>query len=413
MLTAEYKKANVGAGVWLLSMVLLLASIFTINTGENIWDGDNNIVAGIFIIQIASMFYALWFYSKAKGYSGYIGILLSLLHLLGWVILLMLKDKTIDHEETDPNYLANQQALKKQQKSGWILLALSTLSIWASSDYAESRFAISLGEVVGQSLVGSLLLIILVALVPSWRKGISMTLLVGTVFTLSGGYKSFSLLQEGQDLRLMVNSLSGAIDDINSGKVVKKLDSDSPKYLQVMNNYMAAEQGFSMSLIEKINEANIESILSPDKLVNVASVRSSRETLRNLLIDINFYEKERLSLIDKTAEQLLALNTKESREAHGGFAGTIPKRKSIIKQYHEIQRGSVNLVIGIMDFAESRKGTFSVDNGQLLFSTNEDVSLYNALIDKLVEVGEQESKLIEQVRIDQNKNRDKLKELIN
>ena len=42
--------------------------------------------------------YALWNLAKARGYSGYVGILLSVFFLLGIIILFALEDKTAIHK---------------------------------------------------------------------------------------------------------------------------------------------------------------------------------------------------------------------------------------------------------------------------------------------------------------------------
>jgi len=100
MLPAYRKKANVAAGVYLISMAMALIGPISNNMG---W-----LAMPVSIIIGISFFYALWAYVKAKGYRGILGLILPLLPAIGLVILMLLPDKCKELQSTqDSNQSKN------------------------------------------------------------------------------------------------------------------------------------------------------------------------------------------------------------------------------------------------------------------------------------------------------------------
>ena len=91
MLVKYKKQANIAAGVWLISLVGLLAIVPS--TKGNIWDSGNVIGILLMLISIGTFWFAFWAYAKAKGYSGFLGLVLPLFSVLGLIILAALRDK--------------------------------------------------------------------------------------------------------------------------------------------------------------------------------------------------------------------------------------------------------------------------------------------------------------------------------
>ncbi|MBC3882627.1 hypothetical protein H8K35_14640 [Undibacterium sp. LX40W] len=53
----------------------------------------------IMCLAVAAWIFAFWCYAKAKGRSGWLGILLPMLNIVGLIILLLLKDRSDELEE--------------------------------------------------------------------------------------------------------------------------------------------------------------------------------------------------------------------------------------------------------------------------------------------------------------------------
>lgn len=95
---AEYKKkSNIAAGVWLVTMAILIYMFSGNGVESNIWKTENIPVIIVFTIHGLAFAAALWWYAKAKGYWGILGLLLMLLNIIGLIIIALLPDK----EKTD------------------------------------------------------------------------------------------------------------------------------------------------------------------------------------------------------------------------------------------------------------------------------------------------------------------------
>ena len=98
----KYQKwANIAAGVWLISIFVLLGVTGTGQIKGNIWDEVDLLGIAVFLTYAISLMIALWFYAKAKGYSGVLAILLFFLSVLGLIILLVLPDKLKDEQANE------------------------------------------------------------------------------------------------------------------------------------------------------------------------------------------------------------------------------------------------------------------------------------------------------------------------
>ena len=104
MLPKYTRKATIAMWIWFASVFLLVVLLPIQSAKENTWNND---IAAIFAIAFPlTIFgiigYGFWAFSKAKGYSGLMGILLTIFTILGLIILLILPDR---HKEIQPTTL--------------------------------------------------------------------------------------------------------------------------------------------------------------------------------------------------------------------------------------------------------------------------------------------------------------------
>ena len=99
MLITYKKKGNIAAAVWLITMFVLLA-LMTQAPEQNIWESKNifakALLQALLITCGAAYWYTLWAYAKAKGYSGWLGVILPIFSVIGLIILAGLPDKHKD-----------------------------------------------------------------------------------------------------------------------------------------------------------------------------------------------------------------------------------------------------------------------------------------------------------------------------
>lgn len=95
MIAVQEKKANIAAGVWIATIVALVSLFATGQVQGNIWETGNTLAITLFSLHGLALAFALWFYAKAKGYWGVLGVSLFLLSFLGLIILMMLPDRRL------------------------------------------------------------------------------------------------------------------------------------------------------------------------------------------------------------------------------------------------------------------------------------------------------------------------------
>ena len=93
MIQSHKKKSNTAAGVWLVTMAILVRLFLSGKVEGNVWSGSNLLVATVVIVHCISMAIAFWFYSKAKGYWGILGVALIFFSLFGLIVLVLFPDR--------------------------------------------------------------------------------------------------------------------------------------------------------------------------------------------------------------------------------------------------------------------------------------------------------------------------------
>ena len=88
-----YKRANIAAAVWLISLAML--GVFSVIFFERLEDLDKNHPAMLtaIVVQGLSYFGACWYFAKAKGYWGILGLTCAVFSVIGLGVLLGLEDR--------------------------------------------------------------------------------------------------------------------------------------------------------------------------------------------------------------------------------------------------------------------------------------------------------------------------------
>jgi hypothetical protein len=89
----EYKKKTaIAAAVCICSLVAIVVMLPPAGSDAG-WDAPGRIATPPLFIGIGAYFYAFWACAKGKGYPGVLGLLLTLLSVVGVLIMVVLKDK--------------------------------------------------------------------------------------------------------------------------------------------------------------------------------------------------------------------------------------------------------------------------------------------------------------------------------
>lgn len=91
MLAQYRRKGNIAAGVWLASILPFVAFVAIADDLPQFAQGIIQLT--LIILLTGSYWYACWAFAKAKGYSGFVGLMLPIFSILGLIVLIALRDK--------------------------------------------------------------------------------------------------------------------------------------------------------------------------------------------------------------------------------------------------------------------------------------------------------------------------------
>lgn len=107
MISSYKKKANYG--IWISLATFIIQIVFGFMALGQITQGNesfinNPVISIIGLVGYISLFVGIYYYAKAKGYSGWFA-LLGFLYLIGLIIMFLLKDKTDTTSKSKSNKL--------------------------------------------------------------------------------------------------------------------------------------------------------------------------------------------------------------------------------------------------------------------------------------------------------------------
>lgn len=122
---ASYKKAGntaLGASAVCFAAIVILGKGST--TG-NVW-GPGGAPPILMYATVFAILFTFWAYAKAKGYSGWLGVVLPFLNIVGLVVLLKLKDKHPDNIE--PKVTTKQDLTRKWAPVVFVIVGLAAMA---------------------------------------------------------------------------------------------------------------------------------------------------------------------------------------------------------------------------------------------------------------------------------------------
>jgi hypothetical protein len=282
---------------------------------------------------------------------------------------------------------------------GGLLLAAALISLW----YAASQVASFAGAEVATDriayLVGYYFWVPIVVYFV-WRsalkkrKGLGL-LLFGVAFLAVSLYQSVTILHEVDDgkrfkstLReMMLKFQQGAVLDdtqiTNSGRYSPALVAVNDDYAKILS----ARHAFESAL----EAAKLETLLTPDALANPLLTDHSIATinsLRNAVDEADQSISKELDAIPHSAEALP--DALRADFATGAERGT-QNSKASISQFFQIERDFLNKAVELLDFANSRRGSFSLQKNRLLFGSQADLDRYNDYVSQIQDLARKEA----------------------
>ena len=127
--------------------------------------------------------------------------------------------------------------------------------------------------------------------------------------------------------------------------------------------------------------------LEPQRLVSTAGIAQSKATLKKLEDQIESYISGRAEMQNDYRRRL------EQLVSDSQLRTTMEQGWAILYNdeaaYAEQERTTLAVLHRIVNFAESRLGKIHLEDGQLMFEDDDDIDLYNAMVDQLEQSGKE------------------------
>jgi len=305
--------------------------------------------------------------------------------------------------------------MKNQNIIGLLLIVFGLALLWFFADYGFGNFAAYAGQSLGQSIVITLILLVLLALTPL-RKKVAILLVVGVVWFGSSALMALELYEKGASERNTAQSTIELLDSISSGEKItqkhEKKVTDTITVEEWMRNYVSRVQQVQLEYANEIESVGLGGMLTPENLINTERATQAKSKLSELKQSISGYETRVLNEM-KLAEETLSKRTDpDSQAAYQGFMRKKDVGIANTKKYYELERNIIDNIEKIIDLSIGLAGKIHIQSGRIMFEDQKSLDLYNKYLNEISALSAEEEKLLneQQQRIEESKR--KMKEAL-
>ncbi len=298
--------------------------------------------------------------------------------------------------------------MKSQNIIGAILILSGIVLLGFLSKYGFGNFAVYFGRALGQCLVFSLILLILV-FISGQRKKVALLLVLGIGWIFSAGILSFELFDNGKTERKLAQETIDILDTISVGEKINYENTPQIKesVQSWMRGYMSRVQKIHSEFFNEINSSGLNEMLLPENLTNAETTEFARERVTILVTSITNYESRILEELYSAEDNLSKRTDRQGKEVYQGFMETKQSGIENTKNFYGIEKNIVITVGNILDLSLELTGKLHLQDGRLMFEEKNSLELYNSYLSKLSMLSEQESKILnkQQQKINATKNK--------
>lgn len=205
-----------------------------------------------------------------------------------------------------------------------------------------------------------------------------------------------ALVNWGRDfyMRLLVEGMKNIIASTGRHQPGAALPDPTPKPigLAAVDQALAAiadARTVSASLDEAFEKnfplSAFEDLLKPERLVTPAGIAQSKADLHRIEAELEHYISARDKLQSAYRQRMEAIFSDKGLRAELEIGWSILYKREI--EYTENERVACGLYRRVLDFAESRQGKIHAENGELTFDDDDDIDLFDALMNQMEKLG--------------------------
>lgn len=288
-----------------------------------------------------------------------------------------------------------------------IFVALVLLSVASAKYYTDTTAGIAykFGQMLAHSLWVAIVSYLTWRFIFKKRAGIGLLCFSILFFSISS-YQALTMITEVRQAKIAAEDVSSSIKEftkhIFSGQSQETTHKNhspqsygklNPLMVYFKNHLLLVKQDY-LDFNNAMGKEHIENILIPDTLSNRSKIVDARRKLKkvNQLIDDyeNLIQKRSIDVINQINSLKLEDNIK--KKTVDGFHEGKREKDEYFKEYFRIERAFLAEVNKLLNFLLSRSGKYWVENGQIVFISDNDANRYNGDIQKIYRLAEEESK---------------------
>jgi hypothetical protein len=163
------------------------------------------------------------------------------------------------------------------------------------------------------------------------------------------------------------------------------------QYVQIIAESSIAAVNASRSMQSDLKAYQLDRLLDSTRLVTAAGIARSRQTLTDSSERVERYLHE--SDLRQSAYRERISAAAPDKQSLASFEAGILRQYEQLVRIGENQRALIDVFGRILDFVESRLGRITANEKNLMFGSEEDARLYNALLDKVQVLATEEQQL--------------------
>lgn len=198
--------------------------------------------------------------------------------------------------------------------------------------------------------------------------------------------------------------LARLFKDLDKGALSPVNEYSEVQYGDFANVFIVLKDSFKLSenLTAEINEActDLENIINPEALCEYENIIQAKNTVAAFAEKLNLCEKkydESLALTQFRFNEVLSGNENLKRHFLKGFEEGKKTSNELMNEFFDIEKKSAQKIDDVLTFLSTKSGTFMWSDGTFIFDTDEDVDMFNQLVQTLSELGQKEELIIEKL----------------
>lgn len=195
--------------------------------------------------------------------------------------------------------------------------------------------------------------------------------------------KDYSFItRSGTDAQGLPQRIEGQLDTIPKTKGEM---GEIERFMKTFINKMTSQRNDYLLELDAIGWGKM---LDPERVKQDKTLIESKMMVRNAKDIVNKYRALTFALLDNALKDIDKMNVSDNsrREMANGFNKGMVKSRSQIETLWDLEAKIISELENIFVLLSARKGAWEIQNGQILFASDSDVSVFNSYLTVIQEL---------------------------